>query len=348
MKTLLCSLLALATASFAPVLRAEEPLAKELNLFIWGDYIDPEVLADFEKEFGVKVVESNFDSNESMLSKVESGAVAYDVVTPSDYMVRVMRRQGLLQPLDHANIPNLKGLAPEVQSLEFDPKNEISVPYKWGVTGIGYNKKLVKTPPTGWADLLDPKRIAPYKGMIGMLDDQREVIGGALVLLGLSNNTTSPADIAKAREVLLAQRPFVAKYDSSAYYQSLASGELAMALGFSQEIALAAQENPDIEFVIPKEGATFYMDTLAVPKSSKNKRTAEIFINFILRPEISARIANFTQGPSPVEAAKPLIDESVRNGIAYRLPPPDKRLLLDDVGDSEKLYGDLWTELKTQ
>lgn len=343
------ALAATAAASLvgAPPLPAAEPLAKEINLFIWGDYMDPDVLKDFEKEFGVTVIESNFDSNESMLSKVESGAVDYDVITPSDYMVRVMKRQGLLQALDHANLPNLKGLAPEVSGLPFDPKNEVSVPYKWGVTGIGYNKAKVKKVPDSWADLLDPKRIEAYKGQISMLDDQREVIGSALTLLGFSSNTKDAGEIAKAKEILFAQKPYVAKYDSSAYYQSLAAGETVIALGYSQEIALAAQDNPDIEFAIPKEGATFYMDTLVIPKSSKKKATAETFINYLLRPEVSARIANFTQGPSPVEAAKPLIDEKIRTGISYRLPPEGKRLMIDDVQDAEKLYGDVWTALKT-
>jgi spermidine/putrescine transport system substrate-binding protein len=261
-------------------------------------------------------------------------------------MVRVMRRQGLLRPLDKANLPNLAGLAPEVTGHAFDPDNSYSVPYKWGVTGIGYNRKLVRKAPESWADLLEPDRLKPYEGLVSMLDDQREVIGAALVYLGLSNNSTNPEDLARAAAVLRAQKPFVAKYDSSAYYQSLASGEIALALGYSQEIALAQQDNPDIEFAIPKEGATFYLDNLAIPTTSKHPAAAEQFINFILRPEISARIANFTQGPSPVAAAKAMIDPAVLGGIAYRLPPQGRQLLIDDVGEAESLYNDVWTELK--
>lgn len=344
LRTLIASTAAILAVS--PAALAESPTPRVLNLFIWGDYIDPGVLRDFERESGIRVVESNFDSNESMLAKVESGAVAYDIITPSDYMVRVMSRMNLLQPLNHELIPNIAGLAPEMRDLAFDPQARFSVPYKWGVTGIGYNKTMVSTAPTSWGDLFDPQRIRPLRGLISMLDDQRETIGAALVYLGFSNNSTSQVELNRARDVLRAQKRFVAKYDSSAYYQSLASGEIAMALGYSQEIALAQAENPDIEFVIPREGATLYVDNLAIPRTSRNVEAAHAFINFILRPEISARIANFTRGPSPIAQAKSMIDEAVLNGIAYRLPPPELRLMIDDVGEAERLYNRIWTEIK--
>lgn len=340
-------LLLAAAAVFAGLIQAAAQ-DRSINLFIWGEYIDPEVVKAFEKETGVRVVESNFSSNEELLAKLQAGGVSYDVITPSDYMVQVMRRQGLLRTLDASKLKGLAGLAEEVKGLAFDPRNEVSVPYKWGSTGIGYLKSRVKPAPTSWADLYDAAKLRKYRGRVSVLDDHREVINGALMYRGLPANSTDPKHLEQVRQVLLRQKPLLAKYDSSAYYESLAAGEIVMAMGYSQEIALAAAENDDVAFVLPKEGATFYMDTMAIPKTAREVEGAHAFIDFLLRPEISAQNANYTQGPSPVAAAQPLVEEAIRTGISYQRPPAATRVLINDVGEEEERLNVLWTEIKAK
>ncbi len=279
---------------------------KTLRIFIWEEYIDPEVYRLFEREFGAKVIEDNYGSNEDMRAKLQAGGAVYDLVVPSDYMVRLLRQDGLLLPIDLSHMPNLKHLAARFRDPPYDPGHDYSVPYQWGITGIGYNKKLVHPPPTQWADLFEPTRIEPYKHRISMLNDMREVIGAALVALGHSPETTDPQHLAEAQALLLRQKPFLAKYDSESFEDSLASGETVLAHGWSGEIAMAQSQNPDIAFVIPTEGTFVFVDNWAIPKGARQKELAEDFINFVLRPEISAMIVNHARYASVNDAARAL------------------------------------------
>ncbi|MBI1744092.1 spermidine/putrescine ABC transporter substrate-binding protein [Candidatus Acetothermia bacterium] len=329
--------------------RAVTPqLAKELHLFIWSNYLDPTVKTDFEKEFGVKVIEDNFASNEDLLAKLQAGGSGYDVIVPSDYMVQIMRKQNLLAPLDLKNIANFKNINQSFKNLDFDPGNQFSMPYMWGTTGIGYNKKKASAPPTSWADLFDPAKLEPYKGRISMLDDAREAIGAALIYLGFSPNTTNEKELEAAKQVLIKQKPFVAKYDSESFRDSLAANEVILAHGWTGDIAAAKVANPDIEFVIPKEGSLTFLDNLAIPKTSKNQYTAEVFINYLLRPEISAKIVNLRRYASPNDAAKSLIQPEILNSATYSRPEGIKLYWLQDLGPAGDLYEKIWTEIKGQ
>lgn len=317
-----------------------------LRIFIWEEYIDPAVYRLFEEEFGVTVVEDNYGSNEDMRAKLQAGGTLYDLVVPSDYMVGLLRREGLLLPLDLSRIPNLRYVAPRFRDPPYDPGHHYAIPYQWGITGIGYNQGLVVPPPTGWADVFDPVRIAPYRHRISMLNDMREVIGAALIALGLSPESTDPQELAQAQELLQRQKPFLAKYDSEAFEDSLASGETVLAQGWSGEIAMAQAQNPDIGFAIPQEGTFMFVDNWAIPKGTRHKALAEAFINFVLRPEISARIVNHVRYASVNEAAKPLIKPEILQGPAYQVPEGVKLWWLADLGPANQLYERVWLELR--
>ncbi len=323
---------------------------QELHLFIWANYIDPEVYQLFEREFGVRVIEENFDSNEALLSKLQAGVTGYDIIVPSDYAVAALIRQGLLAELDLSRIPNFQNISRRFKGLSYDPHNRYSIPYLWGTTGIGYNRARVEIPPTSWADLFEPARLHRYRNRVSMLDDPREAIGAALKYLGYSINSTDPAALEAAKALLLAQKPYLARYDSETYDDFLLTGDLVIAHGWSGEFAKARLENPDIQYVIPHEGGVIWADNLAIPKSSKNKELAHRFIDFLLRPEINAKIVNFLRYPSTNEAAQPYISPQILSDPA--IYPPDEILdkleWIHDVGDATELYERVWTEVKSR
>jgi spermidine/putrescine transport system substrate-binding protein len=319
---------------------------RTLRIFIWEEYIDPQVYSVFEREFGAKVIEDNYGSNEDMRAKLQAGGAVYDLVVPSDYMVRLLRQDGLLLPIDLSHIPNLTHLATRFRDPPYDPGHAFSVPYQWGVTGIGYNQKLVHPPPTRWADLFEPSKIEPYKHRISMLNDMREVIGAALIASGHSPETIDPQHLAEAQALLLQQKPFLAKYDSESFEDSLASGETVLAHGWSGEIAMAQSQNPDIAFVIPDDGSFVFVDSWAIPKGARQKELAEAFINFVLRPEISAMIVNHARYASVSDAARPLIKPEILDGPSYYWPEGSKLWWLNDFSDTGRLYERVWLELK--
>lgn len=322
---------------------------KTLHLFNWDNYLSPEVMRDFEKEFGVRVVEDKFASNEDMLAKLQAGASGYDVVVPSDYAVRIMVRQGLLAKLDHQNLPNLKHLAPRFRNPTYDPQLDHAVPYLWGTSGIGYSIKGTRTAgaPSGWDDLFNPDKLRRYKGRVSMLNDMREAIGAALIYKGYSPNSTNPAELEAAKKVLLAQKPLLAKYDSEAYEDSLVAGETMLSHGWSGEVFTAQKDNDDIGFVVPKEGSFLFVDNMAILKTSKQKLLAEQFINYLLRPEVAAKNSSFLSYPTPNAAAKPLLDPKAK-GANYELPAKVKLYSIEDIEAAGALYEKIWTDVKAK
>jgi spermidine/putrescine transport system substrate-binding protein len=317
-----------------------------LRIFIWEEYIDPEVYRLFEREFGVTILEDNYGGNEDMRAKLQAGGTVYDMIVPSDYMVTLLRREGLLLPVDTARIPNLRYVAARFRDPAYDPGHRYSVPYQWGITGIGYHKTQVVPPPTGWRDLFERARLEPYKHRISMLNDGREVIGAALIALGHSPVSTDAQHLAMAKDLLLQQKPYLAKYDSEAFEDSLAAGETVLAQGWSGEIAMAQAENPDIGFIIPAEGTFLFVDNWAIPKGARHKGLAEDFINFVLRPEISAMIVNHARYASVNDAAKPFIKPEILRGPSYDVPEHVKLWWLDDLGATYQLYERVWLEVK--
>jgi spermidine/putrescine transport system substrate-binding protein len=338
-----------ALAGWAPCALSATPdaqLAKELRLYNWDRYIDPQVLKDFEREFGVRVIEDKFASNEDLIAKIQASG-GYDVIVPSDYTVQIMVRRELLAPLEARNLPNLKHIDARFRNPRYDPGNRYSVPYLWGTSGIGYSQKRAATVPATWDELFNPDKLKPRKGRVSMLNDMRETIGAALIYKGYSPNSTDPRELEIAKQVLLAQKPYLAKYDSEAYKESLAAGETVLAHGWSGEILARRDENPDVAFVVPREGSFLFVDNLAVPKSARSRYTAEVFINYLLRPEVAAKNSNYLRYPTPNAAAYALIDPKLE-GAAYRVPAGVRFHAIEDIGEAARLYERVWTEVKAR
>jgi spermidine/putrescine transport system permease protein len=319
---------------------------RQLNIFNWTEYLPQEILDTFAREFNVKVNYDTYSSNEEMLAKLTAGASGYDIVVPSDYMISVLTKQGLLEPLDKKALPNMKNLDPDFLNHDFDPGNRYSVPYMWGTLGIAVNTDRVKEKITAWKDLWDPK----YRGRVVVPDDSREMIGVALQVLGKSRNSTNSSDLQAAKELLLKLKPSIKAFDSDSPKSLLLSGEVWLGIVWSGEAALANMENPKITYVLPEEGGGIWMDNLAIPKSARNKDLAHEFINFLLRPDISAKLSKAFPYGNPNLASHALTDEWIlENPICY----PSKEALkkaewLKDVGSATLLYDRIWTELKGQ
>ncbi|MCM2254549.1 MAG: extracellular solute-binding protein [Vicinamibacteria bacterium] len=319
---------------------------KVLNLYIWSNYIAPETLAKFEARHGVKVNVDLYDSNEALLAKLQAGNANYDVVCPSNYAVAILARQELLHPLDLTALPNLAHVDPAFLDRPHDPGNRLSIPYFWGTTGIAYRKSRTG-PIDSWAALWEPR----FKGRILMLDDARETLGIALLLSrdGHGVNETDERALRQAKELLLVQKPLVRTYNSADFDQVLLAGDVWLAQGWSGQFARAMDEDPDIEYVVPKEGSSFFLDSLAIPRGAPNPALGHAFLDFVMEPEIAAEICMTMRYSTPNRAARALLPAAIRDHPAI-FPPPDvmnRVELLEDVGDATVLYDRLWTEVKS-
>ncbi len=320
---------------------------QELNLFIWTEYLPDEVIQQFTARTGIKVNYDTYDSNDTVLEKLQSGVAGYDLVCPSDYMVEILIREGLVQKMDKASVPNLANIGPKFMNQAFDPENGYSAPYTWGTTGIGYNKQKVAAPVDSWAAMFDPQ----YKNRILMLNDMREAFGAALRLMGSSINETDPIKLQKAAEMLQQQKALVQTYNSSDFANLLNAGDVDLAQGYNGEIAKVVAAAPDrLAYVVPREGATLWMDSLCIPAKAKNVAAAHAFINYVLEPEVMAKVVNSIHYATPNVAAKPYIAPEILNDPAI-YPPDDvieKCEFLADTGEAMTLMDKLWTEIKAQ
>jgi spermidine/putrescine transport system substrate-binding protein len=328
----------------------KQELAKELHIYNWSEYIDPEIYEDFENEFGVKVIEDTFASNEDLLAKLQAGATGYDLIVPSDYMVAIMIELELLAEINYDNIPNFENIDDKFKNPPYDADNKYSVPYQWGTTGIGYNADLFEDPPDSWAYLFDPAIASEFSGRMSMLNDGRESIGAALKYLGYSINTTNEQELEEAKQLLIQQKEWVAAYDSDGFEDLLAAGEVDIGHGWSGDYFAAAEEAEHVWYIIPKEGGVIWTDNLCIPKTAPSQYTAEAFINYLLRPEVGAKITNYTWFGSPNKASEEFIDAEILEEPAIYPPPEvmDKLEFIRDVGESTPMYDRIWTEVKIE
>ena len=324
--------------------------ASELIIYTWANYTNPEIYQLFEKEYGIKIKEENFDSNDTLRSKLRSGDTPYDIVVPSDFSLQQLIQQGLLAELDFTAIMNLHNVMPRFLSLYSDPQNKYSVPYLWGTTGLGYNTSKVSPPPSSWADIFEPQRLASLTNRVSMLDDARESIGAALKYLGYSLNSRNPEELEKARQVLERQKPAIARYDTDTFRDFLISGDMFLVHAWSSDVARAHTQRSEVRYVLPKEGGSLWADSLAIPKTSKHKKAAEAFINFILRPEIGAKLINELKFPCANEAARALIKPEILED--HNIFPTEEAFAklewIQDVGEATPLYEKIWADLKAK
>ncbi|NJL60285.1 MAG: extracellular solute-binding protein [Desulfobacteraceae bacterium] len=322
--------------------------AEELFVFNWTEYMPDKVLAQFQKETGIKVIYSTYESNESMYAKLSIvKGEGYDLVFPSNYFVNRMISDGLLQPIDKSKLSNFRNLNPDLLNKPYDPQNQYSVPYLWGATGIGVNTQVVKADKIrSWKDLWKPE----FKGKLLLTDDQREVFGMALKILGYSGNDKDPKHIEEAYQKLLELKPNIRLFASDSPKQPFLNKEVVIGMIWNGEIYMAAKENPKIKFIYPEEGVMLWVDSMTIPKGAKNVENAYKFINFILQPEIAKTISEGVGYASPnIEAVK-LMNPKVRNNKTV-YPDDDivkKGEFQTDVGDAILTYERLWEQLKAK
>lgn len=321
---------------------------EQVIVYNWGEYIDPDVLEMFEEETGIKVIYEEFETNEIMYPKIKSGAIAYDVVCPSDYMIQRMLEEDLLAEINFDNVPNIKNIDKTYldQSKSFDPTNGYSVPYCFGTVGILYNKTMVDEPIDSWDVLWDEK----YKDSILMQDSVRDAFAVALKRLGYSLNSTDVNELEEATKTLIQQKPLVQAYVIDQVRDKMIGNEAAIGVIYSGEAIYTQWENENLEYVIPKEGSNVWIDSWVIPKNAGNKENAEAFINFLCRPDIALKNFEYITYSTPNKAARELIEDEELKNSRIAFPTADMlegsetfRFLGDDA---DSFYNELWNKVK--
>ncbi|MDP2842759.1 MAG: spermidine/putrescine ABC transporter substrate-binding protein [Acetobacterium sp.] len=316
----------------------------QLTVYNWGDYMDPEVIAQFEDEYNCRVNYETYTSNEDMYVKVKNSSDTYDVLVPSDYMIERLISEAMLRPITKDNIPNLSNIDAAAQNLAFDPGNQYSVPYFYGVLGIVYNTAQVTEPVDSWNLLWNDK----YASKILMYDSIRDSMGVSLKRLGFSMNETNETNINAARDALISQKPLVMAYVTDNVKSLMASGDAAMAVVYSGDAAIIMSETDHLGFAVPKEGSNAYYDNFVIPKNAQNPELAEQFINFMLTPEIAAQNIQYVGYSSPNTPALALLDSSWADNAGFNISSEDlarSEIFKDLPSDVMEIYNRAWTEI---
>ncbi|HEW91334.1 MAG TPA: extracellular solute-binding protein [Thermotogaceae bacterium] len=314
---------------------------QKLYIYNWSDYIPQEVIEKFEKLYNCKVIYDTYDSNETMYAKLKAGARGYDIAFPSGDYTQIMIKEGMVVPLDKSKIPNFKYIDPEVlKKIDYDPGNKYSVPYQMGSTGIAVNTKYLKDYPRSWK-IFEMKEI---KGKATLLDDMREVFGAALKYLGYSVNTTNMEELEEAKNVILKWKENIAKFDNELFAKGVISGEFWIVHGYGENIFYEAteEEAKNIDFFIPKEGGTLWIDNMVILKGARNVDLAYKFIDFILEPEIAAEISDYLLLPCIIVPARDFIKEK----RIYTIEELKNCEMIKDLGKNLRIYNELWNEIR--
>jgi len=317
-----------------------------INVYNVGDYIDEDVIDLFEKENpDIKVNYETFFANEEMYIKVKNKSTAYDVVFPSDYMVERMAKENLLNKINYDNIPNIKNIGSQYMNLDYDPNREYTVPYMWGTMGILYNKDMVdEKDMDSWKAMYDKK----YSGKVFMLDSERDMISITLKMLGYSMNSKDDSELAKAQKALVDQKPLVKAYCGDEVKDKMIANEGAMTIAWSGDAFYCMELNDSLRYSIPKEGSNLWFDSMVIPVTSKHQEEAEKFINFMCRPDIAKKNAEYIgYSTANVEAQKLLEDEVKNNPLRYPdLSTLDNMEIFAYDAELSQKYSELWQQVK--
>lgn len=323
-----------------------------VNVYNWGEYISDgtdgtlDICEEFERQTGIKVNYQVFDSNESMYAMLASGGASYDVIIPSDYMISRMIEEDMLEQLNFDNIPNYSDIDPALKNPEYDPDGLYSVPYMWGTVGIIYNTSMIAEPVEGWGSLFDPA----YAGQILMFDNSRDAIGIALKALGYSYNTTDPAQIQQAVDLLIEQKPILQGYVMDQIFDKLEGGEAAIGPYYAGDFVTMHANNPDLAFCLPKEGSNLFVDAMCIPKGAENKDNAEAFINFMCTTDAGLANCEAIGYSTPLLSVRDALPAEISgDSVAY---PSDAVLATCETFKNLpqnilELYDSEWLRLKT-
>lgn len=353
-KSLIASLAALASAALSLTASAEEAAApaapQELNLYIWSEYMDPDIITHFETEYNCKVIISLYESNEEMLAKLQAGGVSqYDIVVPSDFIMESLIKLNLLHEIDHAKVPNIKNLKDTFVDPPFDPDNKYSVAYQWGTVGICYNKDKFEEPVHSWKSLFEP---ADGKKFM-FFDSEREMIGAALIYQGKSVNSLDKKELMSAADMVIADKKlpgFMGFEGNVGGLNKVIAGTVDIAVCYNGDAIQACSEHDNVGFVNPKEGTVVWVDSMCIPREAPNPDLAMKFINFIMDANVGAQLSNFNQFATPNAAALPMITpEDLANPAIYPDSDTEKKLqYVQEVPNSSAIFGELWKIIKTR
>ncbi|HKX59875.1 MAG TPA: polyamine ABC transporter substrate-binding protein [Steroidobacteraceae bacterium] len=343
---------------------ASAPEEKAVNVLNWSDYIADTTVADFQKATGIKVTYDVFDSNEVLETKLLAGRSGYDIVVPTAPFLERQIKAGVFLPLDKSKLPNLKNMDPDLMQrvAAHDPGNQYSLIYLWGTIGLGYNPEQVKRALgtdtiDSWATLLDPQNAKKLgKCGIAILDAPTDVYGSVAIYKGLDPNSEKPEDLKVVEDTLAAVRPYIRYFHSSSYINDLAAGEICLALGWSGDVlqardrGAAAAKPVTVKYAIPKEGAINYFDMLAIPADAPHPDNAHALLNYLMEPEVIAKVTNKVRFANGNSASLPFVDESIRNDPNIYPGPEVRARLHPDLVESQEFSRDLnraWTRIRS-
>lgn len=318
---------------------------EKLYVYNWGDYMDMDVVKEFEEEYNVKVIYQEFATNEDLYVKIKNSSEPMDVIFPSEYMLERMSNEGLLNELDFSKLDNFKYVDKDLTGMSYDKENKYSVPFFWGTVGIIYNSEKYPEGLQKWADLWNEK----YKKDMVLYYSQRDILMVALKKLGYSMNTSDKAQLEDAKNELIAQKPLVYAYLGDEIKDILIAEDANVGVVYSGDAGIVIEENPKYKYVLPKEGTNLWFDVAAIPKNARNVNRAHDFINFLLRPGIAARNAEYLQYATVESEAKKYLPESLVNNEALY---PDRTNMtnfeiFEDPSQKLKLYDRIWTEFQS-
>ena len=342
MKNIITKTLAGASVALSLLIAGCGPSKPELHVYTWSDYIDEELVAQFEAQNNCRVIIDTFDSNEFMYSKVKAGAKGYDVIIPTSYMAKLMYEQKLVQKLDLTKIPNAKFIEQRyLKNLAFDKNMEYSIPYMLGYTCVAYNKQKLGKIDNSW----NVFSRADLKGRMTLLDDMRETIGAGLFFTGSKINTIDDASLEKAKKQIIEWKKNLAKFDNEVYKIGITSGEFFVVQGYSGDLLQVISEAKHLDIMIPREGVSISCDDMVIPTSAPQKELAYKFINFITEPKNAAKNMAFTCFFAPVPEAKKYAKD-----IDFNIVFPEVLYttgqLIQDMGENNKKFQDVWNEIK--
>jgi spermidine/putrescine transport system substrate-binding protein len=316
------------------------PLEQELHIYNWSDYIADDTISNFEREFGVEVTYDTYESNEEMVAKLMAGAGGYDIVVPSGYVIPVLVATDLIRPLQRQYLSNLDNISTLFRELPGDPGGRHTVPWLWGTSGIAYRADRVEAPIDSWAVFHDPR----YYRKTTMMDDGREVIGSQLRYRGHSLNSTDAAELAQARDDAIAAKKGLKAYISAPVKSQLISGDVWISQLWNGDTNQAQAEQPNLEYTVPKEGCTIWVDSMCIPSGARNRRAAHEWMNYLLRPDVGAALSEATGYGTPNPAAARLM----RNPVPYPTEAELERLEYPvDLGKHTAVWDRIWTEIKS-
>lgn len=328
-----------------PLLSCAKEEKREINFFNWSKYIGKDTLPRFTQQTGIPVNYEEFADEEEMFAKLRSGAMGYDLIVGTDYMIEKLKALNLIDPIPDGALSHRGNIDPRFLNTPFDPENAYTIPYLWGTTGIGYNKSKMAKPPRSWRDLWDEK----HSGRLSMLDNARDCVSTSLLMLGYPETTKDPAAFKAVRELLLKQKPLVKQYSSATYIDGLVAGELHMSMAWSGDVLQAARENPQIDYVIPQEGSYMWVDNLCLVRGSRHREDTLRLLDYLLEGPVAAEIAGAVRYASPNAAAKPHLDKALLSDprvfpgkdIASRLN--FHKILTPEIS---QLWNETWSDVK--